>query len=107
MAIDTTGWAFGDSGTAPWQLLGDEVEMKVLGAADGKIIALFRFGPGYTGATHFHEDAEFTYVLDGDLVSNGVTMSTGHAYAARAGTTHEEFRTERGCTLVSVFTSPS
>jgi hypothetical protein len=107
MAFDLTGWAFSDAAEMPWQSLGDNIEMKVLGAADAKVIALFRFAAGYAGQPHFHEDAEFSYVLDGDLVSNGVAMTQGHAYAARAGTTHEEFRTANGCTIVSVFKSPT
>jgi anti-sigma factor ChrR (cupin superfamily) len=107
MQYDLTGWAFGDAGQVAWQAFGDDVEMKVLGAADGKVIALFRFAAGWVGRTHFHEDSEFTYILDGDLVSNGVAMAAGHAYAARAGTTHAEHRTENGCTIVSVFKSPS
>ncbi len=34
-------------------------------------------------------------------------MAAGHADAAQAGTTHQEFRTETGATLVSVFSMPS
>lgn len=45
-------------------------------------------------------------MLDGDLVSNGVDMSTGHAYGVQAGTDPTEFRTVDGCTIVSVFKSP-
>jgi quercetin dioxygenase-like cupin family protein len=107
MQFDLTGWAFGNGNQVPWQALGDHVEIKVLGAADGKVIALFRFAPGWVGGSHFHEDAEFTYILEGDLASNGVAMTAGHAYAARAGTRHEEHRTDNGCTIVSVFKSPS
>ena len=45
-------------------------------------------------------------MLEGDLVSNGVDMSAGHAYGVMAGTDHTEFRSEGGCTLVSVFKMP-
>jgi len=40
-------------------------------------------------------------------VSNGVQMAAGHAYAAEIGTTHSEFRTDSGATLVSVFQIPT
>lgn len=80
--------------------------MKVLGVADGRMFAMFRFDAGYVGGSHDHADAEFTYVLSGDIVSNGVTMLAGHSYAAEAGTTHSEFRSENGATLVSVFAAP-
>ena len=80
--------------------------MKALGAANGRLIALFRFGAGYVGPSHEHADAEFSHLLEGDLVSNGVSMSAGHAYAAEAGTAHTEFRSTDGATLVSVFAIP-
>lgn len=103
----TEGWMFADQETIPWQEMGPQIEMKMLGAADGRVIAMFRFGAGYVGGSHEHGDAEFTYVLEGEIISNGVTMKAGHAYAAQTGTTHEEFRSETGATLVSVFQMPS
>lgn len=102
----TDGWTFADEAAVPWQEMGPGVEMKALGAANGRLIALFRFAAGYAGGSHDHADAEFSYLLEGDLISNGVRMSAGHAYAAEAGTTHTEFRTTDGATLVSVFAIP-
>ena len=80
--------------------------MQALAAADGRMIATFRFDAGYVGAAHQHVEPEFSYILEGSLISQGVTMTTGHVYAARAGTTHDDFRTDTGCTLVSVFKAP-
>lgn len=107
MSDPLDGWTFTDAGAMDWQPLGDKIAMKMLGAADGKVLAMFQFEAGYAGGSHHHEEPEFTYVLDGSIVSNGVRMEAGHAYAAVAGTTHEEFRTDDGCTLVSVFKAPS
>lgn len=104
--ISTEGWTFTDSAAMEWQGVGDKVEMKMLAGADGRVIALFKFEAGYVGGTHEHGDAEFSYVLEGEVVSNGVLMKAGHAYGVGAGTTHEEFRTDTGCTLVSVFAMP-
>ncbi|MFK8023746.1 MAG: hypothetical protein AB8G26_07260 [Ilumatobacter sp.] len=103
---DTTGWTFADGAALDWVSMGEKVEMKMLAGADGKVIAMFRFEAGYSGGTHHHEEAEFSYILEGDLVSNGVEMAAGHAYGAQAGTDHTEFRTVGGCTLVSVFKMP-
>ena len=64
---------------------------------------MFDFDAGYVGGVHQHGDAEFTYVLSGEVISNGVVMTTGHAYAAEPGTTHEEFRTNSGARVLSVF----
>ena len=107
-AIDLpAGWIFSDSTAMEWTEMGPGVAMKTLGAANGRVIALFKFEAGYVGAPHDHVDAEFTYLLEGTLTSNGVPMEAGHAYAAEAGTTHTEFGTDTGATLVSVFAMPS
>ena len=97
---------FADSNEVPWQELAPGVEMKALGAATGRVIAMFRFAPGYEGASHHHDDAEFSYVLEGDLTANGVLMQAGHAYAAEAGTDHSEFGSPSGATIISVFQTP-
>jgi hypothetical protein len=101
------GWTFADANAMDWQEMAPGVDMKMMGGADGRVIALFKLAAGYVGGTHEHSDAEFSYVLDGEVVSNGVTMTAGHAYAAQTGTTHDEFRTESGATIVSVFAPPS
>ena len=100
------GWTFADSGAMEWNDLGPGIAMKMLGGAEGSVITMFKFEAGYVGGVHEHTGGEFTYVLEGDLVSNGVPMAAGHAYAVGSGTTHDEFRTENGCTLVSVFPQP-
>ena len=106
MEHDITGWTFTDGGEAPWQEMGPGVEMKSLGMANGRLMAMFRFAPGYVGGAHDHGDAEFTYVLEGDLISNGVEMKAGHGYAAEAGTRHTGFESPSGGTVVSVFQVP-
>ena len=107
MTTENEGWTFTDEAAVEWQPLGPGITMKSLGIADGKIMAMFKFDAGYVGGQHSHDsEPEFTYVLEGSIISNGVLMSSGHAYAAQAGTTHDEFRTETGCTLVSVFPVP-
>ena len=106
MDHDITGWTFTDSGAVDWQEMGPGVEMKSLGVANGRLLAMFRFAPGYVGGVHDHGDAEFTYVLEGDLVSNGVEMKAGHGYAAEAGTKHTGFESPTGGTVVSVFQIP-
>ena len=100
------GWTFTDGEAMDWQPIAEGAGMKVLGIADGKMIATFKFDAGYVGGVHHHEEPEFSYILEGSMVSQGVQMEVGHAYAAQIGTTHDDFRTENGCTLVSVFKIP-
>ena len=107
MTESAAGWTFAESSEIEWQAMGPGIDMKMLAPANGRAIALFRFEPGYVGGAHEHADAEFSYVLEGELISTGVTIRPGGAYAAERGTTHDDFRTETGCTLVSVFALPS
>ena len=100
------GWTFTDSGNVAWHPMGEGIGRKNLGVADGKMIATFQFQPGYVGGVHEHQEPEFSYILEGSLISQGVLMTAGHAYAVESGTTHDDFRTETGCTLVSVFKVP-
>ncbi|MEO1065049.1 MAG: hypothetical protein AAFZ07_26845 [Actinomycetota bacterium] len=106
MAEAPVGWTFADSGELPWQPMGEGIAMKALGVADGRMIATFQFQPGYVGGVHEHAEPEFSYILEGSLISQGVLMRAGSSYAAEAGTRHDDFRTETGCTLVSVFKVP-
>lgn len=104
---DIPGWAIANSNEEPWQTIGNGIAMKMLGMANGRMLALFKFEAGYEGGSHHHEDAEFSYVLEGSIVSNGVVMEAGCGYAASAGTDHTEFRSETGGVVVSVFKAPS
>ena len=106
MEHDITGWTFTDGDEVPWQELGSGVEMKSLGMANDRLMAMFRFAPGYIGSVHDHGDAEFTYVLEGDLIANGVEMQAGHSYAAEAKTKHTGFESPSGSTVISVFQVP-
>ncbi len=103
----TEGSTFADSSVIEWNELGPGIAMKMLGDADGRVLAMFEFDAGYQDGVHAHTDAEFTYVLDGSIVSNGVLMESGRSYAVGDGTRHSEFRTDTGCTVISVFPMPS
>ena len=102
------GWTFTDTNTMDWQTVSDDVSLKMLGLIGKQAFTLSRFDAGYDGKLHHHdENPEYLYVLEGDLVSQGVEMAAGHAYAAAPGTAHDEFRTTGGCTVLVVFTMPS
>jgi quercetin dioxygenase-like cupin family protein len=97
------GWVFADSAALEWKTMAPGLRMKSLGMANGRMIALFEFDAGYVGGTHDHVDAEFTYLLEGQMTSNGVTMLPGHSYAAPAGTRHVQFDAVTNSTVLSVF----
>ena len=104
---DNTGWTFSNEAELDWQSIGEGVAMKMMGVvADGRRMIMFKFDPGFAADSHEHLDSEFAYVLEGSVVSNGVLMEAGHSYAASTGTTHEEFRTESGATVLTVLPAP-
>ena len=64
---------------------------KILGVADGYVVALVEADAGYQGTPHEHAHAEFFYLIDGDVTNQGTTMTAGDGYAAAAGSRHDEF----------------
>lgn len=43
------GWVFGHANAMEWQPIGDRIALKALGHTDGKVIAMFKWDPGYAG----------------------------------------------------------
>ena len=100
------GWMFADSNEVPWQELAPGVEMEALGAATGRLIAMFRFAPGYGGASHHHDDAEFSYVLERDLTANGVLMQPATHTRPKPARNTPSSGAPSGATIISVFQTP-
>jgi quercetin dioxygenase-like cupin family protein len=102
---DLAGWhvgAFDDVEWGPWGS-GGNARAKVLAMADGYVVALVQAEPGYTGDPHEHAHAEFLYVVEGTLRTQGRTLGTGDAYAAAAGSVHTDFVSDEGATYLSIF----
>jgi quercetin dioxygenase-like cupin family protein len=64
---------------------------KVLASADGYVVAIVEAEPGYRGTPHEHAHAELLYVLDGAVRTQGRALGPGDAYAAAAGSMHDDF----------------
>lgn len=103
------GWTFGDADSLDWQHpFGPGLASKQLASANGQTMMLFKkMDPGVSIPEHDHGGPEFSYLIEGDLASNGVAMAAGHAYGAEVGTTHTEFTTEGGALFVTVLGVPS
>lgn len=102
------GWSFARPDSHPWRPTGTPgCEMQRLGSDGIRMMVMLKLEPGYVGKPHRHDDSEFTHVLSGDVVSNGVAMTAGHSYVAMAGTMHTEFRSVGGATVLSVFKVPA
>lgn len=98
------GFVYGDANSIEWRPMKPGMDMKSLGQADGQMMALYRFDAGYVGTPHEHNGAEFTYVIEGTIVSDGLTLTPGHGWSAPHGTPHKRFYAETDATVVSVFT---
>ena len=87
---------------APWGSGGD-ARAKVMASAAEFYLALVEADAGYAGDPHQHDHAEFLYVVDGSLRTQGREMTKGDAYAAAPGSTHDDFGTDAGATYLSIF----
>jgi anti-sigma factor ChrR (cupin superfamily) len=76
---------------------------KVLGSADGYVVALVQAVEGYRGTPHQHAYAEFLYVVNGRLQNQGQELISGDGYAAAAGSTHDDFEALEASTYLSIF----
>ena len=99
------GWDIGhadDEEWAPWGSQGN-AKGKVLATGDGYYVVLVQADPGYSGEPHEHEHTEFSYVLEGEVRTQGRTMRAGDGYAAAIGSVHTDFATETGASYLSIF----
>ena len=86
----------------PWGE-GDKARAKILGSADDYLVVIVEAGVGYRATEHPHTHAEFLYVIDGRVRSQGQELTSGAGYAAAAGSTHDDFEALSPSTYLSVF----
>ena len=106
MEVSLDGWNIvsnPDTEWMPWSGSAGEARAKVLGSADGYFVMLVEAQPGYAGAPHVHDYAEFNYVIAGEVRNQGKLMTAGDGYAAATGSTHADFATETGASYIVIF----
>jgi hypothetical protein len=81
----------------------DNARAKVLGEADGYLVALIEAEAGYRTGAHKHAQPEFLYLLAGAIRNHGTIMQTGDAYAAACGSSHTDFEVLDKSTYLSIF----
>jgi len=95
MSITTNhddGWDFAFASDSDWQPWGTgKAHARLVGTADGYYQMLIRAEAGYNGDEHEHDHAEFSYVIEGTLRTNGVELGPGDGYAAASGSMHDSF----------------
>ena len=96
-----------DSATMDWSPTGwTGVTMKLLQreGANGGMTGMLRMAPGSTIPAHRHTKADQSvFVVEGDLVEDGVTYGPGTFLVAKAGTPHGPHGTKNGCVLLSIY----
>ena len=89
----------------PWQKAKDVpgVEIKHLGTVNGQTMALYRFEPNTSYPDHHHEDPEFVFMMEGEVIQNGELLKAGWSSAAKKGSPDRNFRSgENGCVFLCV-----
>ena len=81
---------FAEAEWMPWGA-GGKARAKSLGEADGYTVTVIEAEAGYTGSYHEHTNAEFFYLVQGEIRNQGEVMKSGDGYAAAAGSIHSDF----------------
>jgi uncharacterized protein len=99
------GWDIGHADRAEWVPWGStgNARAKVLATGDGYHVVLVEADAGYESEPHVHEHTEFSYVLEGEVRTQGTTMHAGDAYAAAVGSEHTDFGAPTGARYLSIF----
>lgn len=100
-----SGWEVGRSADANWLPWGADglAEAHFMTAANDTHMVHIRANAGYQGDPHDHAIAEFTYVLSGRVVTNGIELGPGDGVAAECGTRHESFKALTDTEYIVVF----
>jgi len=97
------GWNITRNADTDWVPSGDGgARAKVLGSADGYLVALVEADGGYQGTPHVHGYAEFFYLVSGRVRNQGQELAGGDGYAA-AGSSHDDFEALEPSTYLSIF----
>ena len=99
------GWSITHDADLEWVPWGDDgnARAKLLGTADGYVLALVEADAGYRGTPHEHTHAEFLFVVNGTIRNQGVSLGAGDGYAAAAGSSHDDFEALAPSTYLSIF----
>lgn len=105
MTVDHDGFIYNFHNDLPWipSKIASGIDVKNLGKANGRFMQLVRFQPGASFPSHVHTDAEFIFVLDGEVRQNGTLLSSGWSAVAQAGSHDHTFTSSSGCTFLLIY----
>ena len=96
-----------DTSTLPWSPTGwPGVSMKMLdqNASTGGMTGMMQMAAGSSIPAHSHTHADQTvFVIQGDLVEEGVSYGPGSFLVAKAGSPHGPHGSSAGCVLLTTY----
>jgi len=102
--VSLDGWDINQADQLDWVPWGEGgARAKILGVADGYVVALVEADAGYQGTPHEHAHAEFFYLIEGHVINQGTVMTAGDGYAAAAGSRHDQFEADTPARYLSIF----
>jgi len=87
-----------------WERLRNGIEIKRLARDDARNMQmdLLRIEPGLNDAPHWHDDWEWVYILEGDLIDEKGVHRKGDFLINRKDVRHQP-TSKTGCTLICVW----
>src|SRR4051812_42873291 len=98
-----------DTSALAWSPMGSGISSKILQQVEstGGMTGMTRLAAGSSLPAHSHTHADQTvFVLEGDLIDDGVTYGPGSFFVAKAGTPHGPQGTSGGCVLLTTYSGP-
>jgi anti-sigma factor ChrR (cupin superfamily) len=88
----------------PWRpsTMAPGVSVTDIAVTAGWEMQLVRFEPGARFPVHTHEQPEFLFILEGELVQAGRRLGRGWASVASPGSVDADVYSEAGCVFVLV-----
>ena len=102
MKADTSALAWSPTG---WP----GVSMKMIQQVEstGGMTGMMRMAAGSSIPAHSHTNADqMVYVIEGDLIEDGVSYRAGSFFVAKAGSSHGPHGSSGGCVLLSWYSGP-
>ena len=92
-----------------WSAENSGISMKVLhqNESSGAMTAMTRLAAGSSIPAHSHTRADQTvFVIEGDLIDDGISYGPGSFFVVKAGSPHGPHRTSGGCVLLTTYSGP-
>lgn len=99
-----------DTSALAWSPTGwPDVSIKVLhkDESTGGMTGMMRMAAGSSIPAHSHTHTDQTvFVIEGDLIEDGVSYGPGSFFVAKAGSPHGPHGTSGGCVLLTTYSGP-